>query len=73
MIKHKMKIGQGAIMMLTLPFPWWVPVVILFIIFSGYMAFRAMQAEKRLEQHYIEQEGHVYMERLKQERARRGQ
>lgn len=57
MIKYKLKIGQGAIMMLTLPFPWWVPVVILFIIFSGYMAFRAMQAEKRLEQHYIEQEG----------------
>lgn len=55
------------------PLPWWVLVIILFICFSGYMAFRAMRAEKRLEQHYIEREGQVYMERLAQERARRGE
>lgn len=57
--------------MLTLPIPWWTLVVILIICFSGVMAFRAMQAERKLEQHYIESEGQVYMERLKQERTRR--
>jgi hypothetical protein len=58
---------------MILPFPWWVLAVLLFICFSGYMAFRASRAEKRLEQHYIEREGQIYMERMQQERARRQQ
>ncbi|HLR09748.1 MAG TPA: sporulation YhaL family protein [Bacillota bacterium] len=51
--------------------PWWTFVIILFIFLSGYMAFRAIRAEKLLEQHYIEREGKVYMERIEQERALR--
>lgn len=53
--------------------PWWVFVMILFICFSGYMAFRAMRAERRLEQQFIEREGEIYMERIRQERERRQQ
>lgn len=48
--------------------PWWIMLMILFILFSGYMAFRAMRAERRLENHYIEREGNVYMERIEKER-----
>lgn len=51
--------------------PWWIYLVILFIIFSGYMSFRAMRAEKRLEQQFIEREGQIYMERIQQERNRK--
>ncbi len=51
--------------------PWWVFMMILFIFFSGYMAFRAMRAEKELENHYIEREGQVYIERMQEEREER--
>lgn len=56
---------------MILNIPWWVFVIILFICFSGYMAFRAMRAERRLEQQLIEREGEIYMERIRQERERR--
>lgn len=47
---------------------WWVYIMILFIFLSGYMAFRAMRAERRLEQQYIEHEGKIYIERMEAER-----
>jgi hypothetical protein len=47
---------------------WWVVVLICCIIFSGYMSFRAMRAEMKLEQEYIEKEGQVYMERIEKAR-----
>lgn len=53
--------------------PWFIYVIVAFVIFSGYMAYRAMRIEKMLEQHYIEQEGQIYMERIRQERLRRKQ
>lgn len=56
---------------MILNIPWWVIVIILFICFSGYMAFRARQAERRIEQKFIEREGEIYMERIRQERERR--
>jgi len=52
--------------------PWWIFVVLVFICFSGYMSFRAANAERKLEQHFIEREGEIYMERMKQEKASRG-
>lgn len=58
---------------MILNIPWWIFLMILFICFSGYMSFRAMRAERRLEQQFIEREGEIYMERMKQERARREQ
>ncbi|MEI3607815.1 sporulation YhaL family protein [Pseudogracilibacillus sp. SE30717A] len=51
--------------------PWWVILMILFICFSGYMSFRAMQAERKLEQQFIEREGQIFMERIEQDRAKR--
>ncbi|TRM11834.1 SigE-dependent sporulation protein [Lentibacillus cibarius] len=51
--------------------PWWVFMIILFIFLTGYMAFRAMRAERKLENHYIEQEGQVYIDRIEQEREQR--
>lgn len=50
--------------------PWWVFLMILFIFFSGYMAFRAIRAEKKLEQQFIESEGKVYMDRLEEARKK---
>lgn len=51
--------------------PWWVYMMILFIFLSGYMAFRAMRAERELDDHYIEHEGRVYMDRIEEEKERR--
>jgi len=51
--------------------PVWVFVVILFIFFSGFMAFQAIRAEKKLEQQFIEREGNVYMERMRNEQRKR--
>lgn len=51
--------------------PWWVIGVIILIFFSGYMAYRTSVAEKKLVDHYIEQEGQVYMERIEEERKKR--
>ncbi|WP_099157339.1 sporulation YhaL family protein [Virgibacillus ndiopensis] len=48
--------------------PWWVFMMILFIFLSGYMAYRAIRAEKRLEQQFIEREGNIFMERMEEER-----
>ena len=53
--------------------PWWVYMMIIFIFFSGYMAFKAMRAEKKLEHQFIEQEGQVYMDRLEEARKLRRQ
>ncbi len=49
----------------------WVVIVIVLIFFSGYMAFRAMQAERKLEQEFIEKEGMVYIQRMQEEREKR--
>lgn len=58
-------------MPLLISIPWWIIVVLVFICFSGYMSYRAANAERRLEQHFIEREGEVYMERMKVEKAKR--
>lgn len=60
-------------MEILLGIPWWIYLVIIFILFSGYMSYRAMRAERVLEQHYIEREGQIYMERIRQERHRKQQ
>ncbi|WP_197046582.1 sporulation YhaL family protein [Oceanobacillus salinisoli] len=51
--------------------PWWILAVIVLIFFSGYMSFRAMIAERELEQQYAEKEGKVYIERMRKEREER--
>ena len=51
--------------------PWWVLILILLIFISGIMAFRAMRAEKMLEQQFIEREGEIYIQRMHEEKKRR--
>ncbi|QTM98613.1 SigE-dependent sporulation protein [Sediminibacillus dalangtanensis] len=58
---------------MILGIPWWVYMFILFIFFSGYMAYRAVRAEKKLEMQFIEREGKIYMDRIKNERGQRKQ
>lgn len=48
--------------------PLWVFIIIILIFFSGYMAFRAIQADRKLDQQYIEQEGQVYIDRMSEEK-----
>lgn len=62
--------GQGGSKMIF-NIPWWIVVIFLFICFSGYMAFRAMRAERKLEQQFIEREGQIFMERMREEKDRR--
>ncbi|MRH44122.1 SigE-dependent sporulation protein [Aquibacillus halophilus] len=54
---------------MILGIPWWVYMFILFIFFSGYMSFRALVAEKKLEKQFIEREGKVYMDRIEEKRS----
>ncbi|WP_226038018.1 sporulation YhaL family protein [Aquibacillus saliphilus] len=54
---------------MILGIPWWVYMFIIFIFLSGYMSFRALVAEKKLEQQYIEREGKVYMDRIDEKRS----
>ncbi|MFC0523490.1 sporulation YhaL family protein [Pontibacillus salicampi] len=54
--------------MMIAGFPWWVLATVAIIIFCGYMAFRAIREEKRIESHFIEQEGEKYMRRIEKER-----
>lgn len=53
--------------------PWWVFMMILFIFLSGYMAYRAMRAERRLEEQFIEREGRVFMDRMEKEKETKEQ
>lgn len=51
--------------------PWWVLIMMVLIFVSGYMAFKAMQAEKKLEEQFAEREGKIYMDRILAEREQR--
>ncbi len=53
--------------------PWWVYVVIVGIIVSGYMVLYTSKKEQDLDQEFIEREGNMYMQRIKEERERRAQ
>nr|WP_163531378.1 sporulation YhaL family protein [Halobacillus ihumii] len=51
--------------------PVWVYFCIVFIFVSGFMAFRAMRAEQKVEQQFIEREGRVYLKRMYEEKEKR--
>ncbi|ABO65940.1 Conserved hypothetical protein [Geobacillus thermodenitrificans NG80-2] len=57
--------------MLTLP--WWIYLVVAGIIFSGYMTVKTAAREREIDEAFIEKEGEIYMERIRQERERRKQ
>lgn len=51
--------------------PWWVYAVMLGVVISGYFSLKYLLEDKRQEQAWIEQEGHVYMERLEEARQKK--
>ncbi|WP_425432132.1 sporulation YhaL family protein [Halobacillus hunanensis] len=57
--------------MMIFGIPIWVYFCIVFIFVSGFMAFRAMRAEQRVEQQFIEREGRVYLKRMYEEKEKR--
>ncbi|WP_338035444.1 sporulation YhaL family protein [Halobacillus ihumii] len=57
--------------MMIFGIPVWVYFCIVFIFVSGFMAFRAMRAEQKVEQQFIEREGRVYLKRMYEEKEKR--
>jgi len=53
-------------------FPWWIWLVIAGIGFAGYMTYQSFQEEKIIEDQYIEEAGKKYLERMQEEKKRRG-
>jgi hypothetical protein len=51
--------------------PWWVYLVIFGIIVSGYMVLYTSKKEEEIDQAYVEREGEIYMERIREERKKR--
>ncbi|ABS21142.1 sporulation YhaL family protein [Bacillus cytotoxicus] len=53
--------------------PWWIYLVIIGIVVSGYMVLYTSKKEQEIDNEFIEKEGEVYMKRLEEERERRNQ
>jgi len=53
--------------------PWWIYLVIIGIVVSGYMVLYTSKKEQDMDNEFIEKEGEVYMKRLEEERERRNQ
>ncbi|MHA6251638.1 sporulation YhaL family protein [Oceanobacillus sp. CAU 1775] len=57
-------------MMMVGGVPLWIFFIIILIFFSGYMAFRAMTAERKLDEEFIEREGKIYIDRMVEEKKK---
>jgi Sporulation protein YhaL len=57
--------------MLMLPF--WMYIVILGIFVSGFMVLYTSKQERDADEAFIEKEGEIYLQRIKEERERREQ
>jgi Sporulation protein YhaL len=57
--------------MLSLPF--WMYIVILGIFISGFMVLYTSKQERDIDEAFIEKEGEIYLQRIKEERERREQ
>ena len=53
--------------------PWWVYLVIVGIVLSGYRVLYTSKKEQDMDNEFIEKEGEVYMKRLEEEREKRNQ
>ncbi|KFM99372.1 SigE-dependent sporulation protein [Bacillus clarus] len=53
--------------------PWWIYLIIVGIVVSGYMVLYTSKKEQEMDNEFIEKEGEVYMKRLEEERERRNQ
>ncbi|UOY92051.1 sporulation YhaL family protein [Ectobacillus sp. JY-23] len=50
---------------------WWVYLVMIGIVVSGYMVLHTAKKEEEMDREFIEREGEVYMKRLRAEQERR--
>lgn len=46
--------------------PWWVYAIIVGILISAYLTFKYTKDEKELEERWIEQEGEIFMEPIRE-------
>ncbi|MGG0186589.1 sporulation YhaL family protein [Bacillus rhizoplanae] len=53
--------------------PWWIYLIIIGIVVSGYMVLYTSKKEQEMDNEFIEKEGEIYMRRLAEERERRHQ
>ncbi|MGG2093393.1 sporulation YhaL family protein [Bacillus sp. S13(2024)] len=53
--------------------PWWIYLIIIGIVVSGYMVLYTSKKEQEIDNEFIEKEGEIYMRRLAEERERRHQ
>ena len=53
--------------------PWWIYLVIIGIVLSGYMVLYTSKKEQEMDNEFIEKEGEVYVKRLEEEREKRNQ
>ncbi|GGE72887.1 sporulation YhaL family protein [Priestia taiwanensis] len=53
--------------------PWWVYLVIVGIVVSGFMVLYTEKKEQEIDDDYIEREGELYVQRMHEERERRAQ
>lgn len=51
--------------------PWWVYLVVAGIVFSAYMTIRTSREEYERERREAEENGRIYMERIKEEKEKR--
>ncbi|MTH53379.1 SigE-dependent sporulation protein [Bacillus mangrovi] len=54
-----------------LALPWWIYLCMGGVLFSGYKFVSLTREDKRSDDEFIEQEGQIYLERIKAERERR--
>ncbi|OIJ22445.1 hypothetical protein BKP45_00920 [Anaerobacillus alkalidiazotrophicus] len=48
--------------------PWWVYLLLAGIIVSGYLSYKYSKEDKEMEQLWIEQEGEIFMEPIRERR-----
>jgi len=53
--------------------PIWMYAVVIGIFISGFMVIFTSRQEKEIDQEFIEKEGEIYLQRMKEERERREQ
>lgn len=51
--------------------PWWIYLVILGIVFCGFMVIFTEKKEQEIEDEFIEQDGTIFIERMKKEKEKR--
>lgn len=51
--------------------PWWIHVVMVGIVISGFLSLKYSLQDKQFDDEWIEKEGEVYIERMEKERKKK--